>query len=384
VQETVQQLALCHPHLTWQVQLDTRLWLEILAGKTPRDLLPQFLPRLQVQDLGETVQTELAEMPHTGLHLTLGLPDRAHRHRPDWVKVAINGRFVRSPQLEQTLIASMAHTLPRHRHPIAFLHLHLPPDCVDWHRHPAKTAVYLQYLEQWQAAVRDAIAHILRLNPPDSAVTTSPRLQQLLKTAEPGAAYRLDRAITPAEEPEARRIPLKVVAQVNQTYIVAEHPDGLWLIEQHIAHERILYEQLQAAWEPVALPSPLIVGQLRDRQVQQLQQLGLEIESFGENLWAVRRLPGLLAERDDQVDAIIELSLCPDLTAAQVATACRSAIRNGTPLSLPEMQTLIDQWQQTRNPRTCPHGRPIYLAFDESALAKFFRRHWVIGKSHGI
>jgi hypothetical protein len=69
---------------------------------------------------------------------------------------------------------------------------------------------------------------------------------------------------------------------------------------------------------------------------------------------------------------------------AQVAVACRSAIRNGTKMSLPEMQTLLDNWQQTRNPRTCPHGRPIYLSLEESALARFFRRNWVIGKSHGI
>jgi len=67
-----------------------------------------------------------------------------------------------------------------------------------------------------------------------------------------------------------------------------------------------------------------------------------------------------------------------------VATACRSAIRNGTPLNLSEMQTILDQWQRTRNPRTCPHGRPIYLSLEESSLARFFRRNWVIGKSHGI
>ena len=72
------------------------------------------------------------------------------------------------------------------------------------------------------------------------------------------------------------------------------------------------------------------------------------------------------------------------LRSAQVATACRSAIRNGTDLSLEQMQNLLDRWQATRNPRTCPHGRPIYLALEESSLSRFFRRHWVIGKSHGI
>jgi DNA mismatch repair protein MutL len=88
--------------------------------------------------------------------------------------------------------------------------------------------------------------------------------------------------------------------------------------------------------------------------------------------------------RDDCRSALLELSSGGDLQTAQVATACRSAIRNGTPMTLPEMQRLLDQWQRTQHPQTCPHGRPIYLSLEESSLSRFFRRHWVIGKSHGI
>jgi DNA mismatch repair protein MutL len=123
---------------------------------------------------------------------------------------------------------------------------------------------------------------------------------------------------------------------------------------------------------------------LNSVQVEQLERIGLEVEPFGEQLWAIRSAPELLKKRDDCKNALLELSLGGDLQTAQVATACRSAIRNGTPLSLSEMQTLLDQWKSTRNPRTCPHGRPIYLSLEEPALSRFFRRHWVIGKSHGI
>jgi DNA mismatch repair protein MutL len=72
------------------------------------------------------------------------------------------------------------------------------------------------------------------------------------------------------------------------------------------------------------------------------------------------------------------------LETALVATACRTAIRNGMPLSLPDMQILLSQWQTTQNPRTCPHGRPICLMLEETSLSRYFRRHWVTGKSHGI
>lgn len=158
----------------------------------------------------------------------------------------------------------------------------------------------------------------------------------------------------------------------------------MWLIEQHIAHERVLYEQLLDAWQLVAIEPPLILTHLTPAQLVQLQRLNLEIEPFGEQMWAVRTVPELLRQREDCADALLELSWGGDLQTAQVAVACRSAIRNGTPLSLPQMQELLDHWQQTRQPRTCPHGRPIYLPLEESSLARFFRRHWVIGKSHGI
>lgn len=177
---------------------------------------------------------------------------------------------------------------------------------------------------------------------------------------------------------------LRAVGQVLNTYIVAEHTDGLWLVEQHIAHERVLYEQITAAWQLLPLEPPIILSHLSERQIDQLQQIGLIVDPFGEGLSAIRTAPAPLLLREDLAAAITELSLGGDLQAAQVAVACRCAIRNGTSLSLSEMQSLLDRWQRTRNPRTCPHGRPIYLSFKESSLARSFRRHWVIGKSHGI
>jgi DNA mismatch repair protein MutL len=171
---------------------------------------------------------------------------------------------------------------------------------------------------------------------------------------------------------------------LHQTYIVAEHSTGLWLVEQHIAHERVLYEQLCQDWQLINITPPQMLRDLSEAQVEKLQEIGLEVDAFGPQVWAVRSAPQALASRSDCEAALLELSQCADIEAALVATACRSAIRNGTPLDMAEMQTLLIQWQQTRHPRTCPHGRPIYLALEESQLARFFRRHWVIGKSHGI
>lgn len=409
IQTTIQQIALCHPRVTWQVQQNQRPWFSLSAGTTTQHILPQILRQVRQTDL-QYLSVEVLT-PETGgggdlpgqnpeskiqnslIQLVLGLPDRCHRQRPDWVKVATNRRLVRSPELEQTILAATSRTCPRDRYPICFLHLQICPSLIDWNRHPAKAEIYLHALSYWQEQVSRAIEQALRMSPTHvSEANQSQRVTTLLKVSEEKAGYNVSRSVQPASEKaektqtsdEIGLIELRAVAQVHNMYIVAEHPTGMWLVEQHIVHERVLYEQLCDRWQLVPLEPPVILSHLTPAQVEQLQRLGLEVEPFGEQLWAVRNAPEILTKRKDCAEALLELSLGGDLQTAQVATACRSAIRNGTPLSLSEMQTLLDQWTRTRHPRTCPHGRPIYLALQESSLARFFRRHWVIGKSHGI
>ncbi|MEM8721283.1 MAG: DNA mismatch repair endonuclease MutL [Cyanobacteria bacterium P01_G01_bin.39] len=438
IQKLIQHLALCHPQITWQVKQQQSSWFNISPGATAKDILPQFLRRVNLSDLQylqvEVKTPEIAKLVTSSvaleqpkaiaqdvsalsgqtiikepsqIELIMGLPDRCHRYRPDWVKVAVNNRFVRSPELEQTLLNSMAKTLPRERYPVCLLHLHTCPSQIDWNRHPAKSAIHLHSLTYWQAEVEQVLEQVLKLNTINlPGAIGDRRIGKILRVAEASSKkYQIERELTsdPAppigarerasltrklEPPHSKSainaLKLNAVAQANKTYIVAEHASGIWLVEQHIAHERVLYEQLQDSWELVALSTAITLEYLKPRQVEQLQRLGLNIELFGENTWLVRNAPKILQERDDCADALLELSWGGDLRTAQVATACRSAIRNGTTLNLGEMQNLLNLWQATRNPRTCPHGRPIYLSLEESSLSRFFRRHWVIGKSHGI
>ena len=405
IQLTLQQIALCHPQVTWQVQNNDRDWFQLWGGKTAQQILPQILRNVRPEDLqvvhrhweggewglsggaGSRAEVNLSEAVAAGLELLIGLPDRCHRYRPDWVKVAINGRCVQFPELEQVLLTAFRRIVPHDRYPIALLHLQAPADQIDWNRHPAKSEVYLHHLDTWKTEVVAAIQQALSLSPMNAATVYGQSASRLLKTAESQAGYAVGRTIKPdstVDRPAVFLSPLKALAQVHQMYILAEHATGMWLVEQHIAHERVLYEQLCDRWQLVPLDPPLMLPQLTTAQIEQLQRLDITVEPFGEDLWAVRTAPDLLAQRSDCAAALEELSQGGDLSTAQVATACRSAIRNGTPLTLTEMQTLLDQWQQTQHPRTCPHGRPIYLALEESSLSRFFRRHWVIGKSHGI
>jgi DNA mismatch repair protein MutL len=395
VQGTIQQIALCHPHVNWQVWQNDREYFTICPAATIEQLIPQILTQVRSSDLQE-VKLEVHNPPnscteainrvsthHSALNLVVGLPDRCHRHRPDWVKVAINGRIVKCPELEQAVLSAFHKTLPRDRYPVCFLHLTISPDQINWNRNPAKTEIYLNEVSYWQEQVSKGIEQALRIssaNIKESVHTT--RVGKLLKVAEAKGGYNFNPKN--ADGDDNTQITLKAIAQVSNTYIVVEHPGGMWLVEQHIAHERVLYEQLCDDWQIIPIEPAIILYQLSESQVSQLQRIGLDIEPFGEQLWAVRNLPAMLQQREDSAEAILELSWGGDLQTAQVAVACRSAIRNGTTMNLEEMQTLLDQWQRTRNPRTCPHGRPIYLSLEESALARFFRRNWVIGKSHGI
>lgn len=161
-------------------------------------------------------------------------------------------------------------------------------------------------------------------------------------------------------------------------------------MEQHLAHERVRYEQLQQHWQLVEPNVPLMLEGLSPQALQQLEHLGLEPEPFGSNIHVLRRIPLALLQEDPQdiQGSLLELSRCEDLPSAQVAVACRGALRNGIPLTLEQMQQLLDAWQRTLNPHTCPHGRPVYLALAETDLARYFRRRWSIcdrpGEGQGV
>ncbi|MBE9221523.1 DNA mismatch repair endonuclease MutL [Cyanobacterium stanieri LEGE 03274] len=388
IQTLIGQLSLCHPQVTWQLFVDDKLTLYIHGDNEIKKILSQLSKTIKYHDLTSqqiTINTpEENSLSH--LDLVLGLPDRLSRPRPDWVKIGLNGRVIKSPELESSIYSAFHRTLGRDRFPVIFLHLKTSPRQIDWNRHPAKAEIYLHNLDFWQEQIISAINNIFKItdNNINQKIPNS-RVENILKVAENKALYHIEEKPKKIDKKESLGlINLQVIAQSRNTYIIAEHDQGMWLIEQHIAHERILYEQLQDNWQLMPLSQPIILENLLSKQIEQLTHLQLDIESFGENLWAVRNIPQMLAQRNDMADALMELSWGGNVDNAMVAVACRSAIRNGTKLTIEQMQDIVDRWKMTRNPHTCPHGRPIYLSLEESSLYRFFRRHWVLGKSHGI
>ena len=382
VQLQLQLMAIANPHVNWQVNLDNREWMTIWAGENNSEILPQIISSIQSYDL---MYKEFALSPSPSpagegsknISITLGLPDRLSRRRPDWVKVILNGRVINFPELEQTILSSLERTLPRNRFPVCIVRLDLPCDRIDWNRHPAKAEAYIQNLAEVQSQLKDLITEALKIPESSSQSTYTSATNDLIRAAERKTSYLIPAKKENFNQPHNS---LKAIAQVLDTYILAEHSGGLWLVEQHVAHERVLFERIELQWQIVAIEQPILLKQLSSDGLERLQALGLEVEMFGNGLWAVRSLPEILVGHKDCDTILLEMSQQDDPSMARATAACRSAIRNGTKLDLTTIRDLLSQWQQTRNPHTCPHGRPICLAIDESDLAKFFRRNWIISK----
>jgi DNA mismatch repair protein MutL len=391
VREIVTNMAISHPFVGWYLRQNDKPWFNILSSANLPTLagsdktIAQVLSRLQLDDLlpidREIVIDDnltIGEDNRAKFSGCIGLPERAHRHRADWVKIAINGRVVDAPELSQAAISTFHRILPRDRFPICFLHLKIPPEYIDWHRHPAKSEIYLHQNEYWQKQIQNILDRALNINATElTDALPSARLKEVLKAAESKSTYTLTGGDLASQiNPQNNLTQLRAIGQALRTYIVAENPTGMWLIEQHVAHERILYEDLICAWKLIDLPAPIMLTKLTEKQVENLRKNGFEIDEFGEKIWAVRNLPKIIAESEYSEEIIREIARDGTLDNARATIACRQAIKNGTPLSLPEMQDLLDRWQKTKHPRTCPHGRPIYLAFDEAQLARSFRRRW--------
>jgi DNA mismatch repair protein MutL len=358
------------------------------------------------------------------LHGFVSRPDR-HRSNLSGVYLFVNGRPVRDRTLQHALVDCYRDTLPRGRFPSAVLFLDVPLEAVDVNVHPAKWEVRFadaRAAHRWvRAAVRDAFTGRAWLGtseagPPPDAVREAPASSGWTRAATPGAATaagatdwlfagrREEPSGSPAGAGDARvRFgELRRLGQLHATYLVVEGKADLLLVDQHAAHERVLYEQLRAAWlergvERQALLAPLAV-QLEPRAREALTdhaadaaRLGFEIEPFGDDTVAVRTVPALLADRDPAglvrslADAWLESERGREGIAADVRVldaadhcfatlACHSARRKGDPLDPREQQALLDALDAIPWAPTCPHGRPVVVPFTRPEIERRFGR----------
>jgi len=304
----------------------------------------------------------------------------------------VNGRLLRSTLLAGAWTAGYATFAMTGRHPYGALMLELPPDHVDPNVHPTKSDVRLRYGTQVFDAVRRALSSTLQahaaarfvqhavpgvsLAPPNGAASVA-RSDSLF--GESGA----DGEAAPA------RAAMRVLGQVDCTYILASDGESLLLVDQHAAHERIAYESIvaraqeRAPSEPLLVPLSIELDPVRsaalDRALELLLEGGMEIEHFGERSYRIVATPaGYGARSFDLAGFLDDLTEDPKQRDVReriwASLACHSVTVAGERLQPQEMSTLVERLQTCANPMHCPHGRPTMVRLGPLEIARMFKR----------
>jgi len=297
----------------------------------------------------------------------------------------VNGRPVRSGLLAVMLERPYAGRLPPERRPLAAIHIQLDPRLVDVNVHPRKAEVRLSQERSVYGAVTQAV---------ETALLPYPRQEGPFPTlawpfadvpVEPGAVYdgRSGYAIERLEP----------LGQLRHTFIVAQcsggDGEGLVIVDQHAAHEQVLFERISGGEDRQALTPPARIeltireAELLTPYLSTLADLGMEIEPFGGHTFLVRSVPAALAKQEPRelLDALLEelpgcRRLSPDAVRERLAikAACTAAVKAGDMLSQEQMQALLDDFAAAWSPATCPHGRPAFVLLTIEELERRFMR----------
>ncbi len=426
IHTVITRYALAYPELRFTLTADQRqIFQSSGSGKLHDVLIAVYgleiaenmleLPNAAEIDAGENgAEADLSALP-CRVHGYTSTPS-LHRANRTYITFFVNRRWIQDRSLSHAVAQAYHTLLPVGRHPLAVLSIDMDAGEVDVNVHPTKREVKFRNGRAVFGAVQSAVRHTLVERSPVPSIARGLRTwpapdwerRQSLITAGAGAPdhaqlaleiYRTGEALRPGSEPLSVgpvRLPLlRVVGQVGQTYVVAEGPQGMYLIDQHAAHERVLYEQMraeqrddavasQALLEPLTLDLDPTLAGLLGEHLPALNEAGFTVEPFGGASFLLRAVPSILVVPDVRaalIDILEFLRQGDDPLASQaeerlIAAVCkRAAIKAGQTLTSEEMQQLVRQLEQCESPRTCPHGRPTVLHFSVEQLEKEFGRH---------
>jgi DNA mismatch repair protein MutL len=382
----VSQYALAFPEVKFTLILDKRTSLRTTGNGELREVIGE------VYGL-EIAQSMLNVDQRDSLSKINGLtsPPSLARSSRNYFSFFVNRRWVRSPLLARATEEAYHGLLMDGQHPISVINIFIPAQEIDVNIHPAKAQIKFCHEQAVFSSAQNAIKEALDRTPvasskyiPVSVSSEQWQSSRMLMESEP--TFMVDQLPT-TELPV-----LRVLGQLANTYIIAEGPSGLYLIDQHAAHERILYDRILAQWvqkeiEIQGLLQPITI-ELSPREEETLKtgkeslaEFGFTIESFGNRSYVVRAIPALMSKSNiiEIISALIDQLASrdgPNPWEEKIAQslACHGAIRAGQQLSIEEMRELIKQLEQTKQPRSCPHGRPTMIHFSSHLLEKEFGR----------
>jgi DNA mismatch repair protein MutL len=382
----VSQYALAFPEVKFSLILDKRPSLHTTGNGDLRQVVSEIYG-------SEVAQRMLKVEQKDGLAKVGGLtsPPSLARSNRNYLSFFVNRRWVRSPLLTRATEEAYRGLLMDGQHPMAIISISLPTQELDVNIHPAKAQIKFCHEQTVFSSVQKAIEEALARTPiasskavPFSVSSGQWQSPRMITDNEP--------AFVVAQLPTMELPLLRVVGQLANTYIIAEGPNGLYLIDQHAAHERILYDRILTQWaqkevEVQGLLQPITI-ELSPREEETLRaskeflaEFGFTIELFGNRSYMIRAIPALMASANiiEIITALLDnlaSKESPNPWEEKIAQslACHGAIRAGQQLSNEEMRELIKQLEQTKQPRACPHGRPTMIHLSSHQLEREFGR----------
>jgi DNA mismatch repair protein MutL len=430
IQQIVTRYALAFPERRFNLVSDGRLILQTSGSGKPYDVLVKVYgldmarEMLAIEDGDQPagISDQRSAIAVSGYVSTPAL----HRSNRSYITLFVNRRWFQDTTIAYSVIQAYHTLLPVGRFPVALIFIQMDPADVDVNVHPTKAEVRFQADRAVFGAVQQAVRRTLAAQAPvpqvemPSAPTPyeqwslggidgwAGRRDALLgagrQHADPGAgAQGAPGPLASTGYPRPAGLPgtpapplplLRVIGQLNASYIVAEGPDGMYLIDQHAAHERVLYEQMlaqhaadrlptQALLEPLLLDFSPEQAAVVAEEIDLLNGLGVTIEPFGGASYLVRTVPAVLSGDDPQsaltdiVDGLVQNTdmVGASREAALITGICkRAAVKAGHVMSAPEMQELVLRLEACRSPRTCPHGRPTMIYLSAAELGRQFGR----------
>ena len=402
IEALVTRYALAYPNVRFRLEQEGRVAFQSSGSGDRRETLAAVF--------GLDVARQMVGLPEgsaTGIGVSgfVSLPSVQRSNRRE-LTFFVNGRWVQDASLAAAVTQAYQGLLMVGRFPLAVILLELPPEEVDVNVHPAKAEVRFREPERVFAVLQRVVRSTLLGQAPPPLGTPSvwggshwesaPRLISPDWAAAPGWSTGEGEPVVPAQvRMPGGQVPLlRAVGQVGGAYLVAEGPDGLYLVDQHAAHERILYETLlgakaagpleaQSLLEPVTVTLSPWQSDVLEQQLEALRALGFEVEPFGGGAFRVRAIPAILGgvEPETALRAVVEdfeedeTPLEAELERRLAARVCkRAAVKSGQVLSLSEQEKLLRDLEGCQSPRTCPHGRPTMIHLSVEALERQFGR----------
>ncbi|MBT9159713.1 MAG: DNA mismatch repair protein MutL [Dehalococcoidia bacterium] len=395
ISHLVTQFSLAFPEVKFNLIINGRTSFRSPGNGSLRDVLVEVYGLETAQAMLELGANEGVEGAVLCIHGFVS-PSSLFRSNRNYLSFFVNRRCVQSRMLTYAVQEAYQGMLMTGRHPIVVINISLPPQEIDVNVHPTKNEIKFLHERHVFVAVQKAVRNALvgsaplpsmRISPLPPSAFTSP----LFATPPGDKSTSLVTEEREGPEPRSQLPILRVVGQLQNAYIVAEGPDGMYLIEQHAAHERVIFErareqqlsraiEVQGLLEPMAIDLTAQQQELLESQQEVLYGSGFYLEQFGERTYLLRSVPAVLRKQDitrvlaEILDSLGGLQKGEWQESIAVSLACHGAIPTGQSLSLQEMEELVHQLEQTQSPRTCPHGRPTMIHLSASQLDREFGR----------